>query len=243
MSIFKKIVAGCVLLPVLLIASCFGKMYIDRKMYELPGKVLASETQPNNKLASSMQVAEALDSYVQPRFEILRDATFGQFRLVTRKHAGIVQLKVESPAEHQLIANINATKNDYVVNLLHCVAIPPYSTAQIEPRLQMLYFNQEQIAPSTYLGFQSTRPEDSEKRHFALEAIEKKAKTALPTLMKGKEYRTKESEWSVLMRPVVASKQECLSCHNSKKIGDTLGVIVYAVRAPKSENQKKISLR
>ena len=146
MSIFKKIVAGCVLLPISLIASCFGKIYIDRKMYELPGKVLATETQPNIKLTSSMQVAEALDSYVQPRFEILRDATFGQFRLVTRKHAGIVQLKVESPVEHQLIANINATKNDYVVNLLHCVAIPPSSTAQIEPRLQMLYFNQEQIA-------------------------------------------------------------------------------------------------
>ena len=174
----------------------------------------------------------------------MRDATFGQFRLVTRKHAGIVQLKVESPKEHQLIANINATKNDYVVNLLHCAAIPPYSTVNIEPKLQMLYFNQEQLAPSTYMGSsQRTQPEVAEKHHFALESIEKKAKTALPTLMKGKEYRTQEADWSVLMRPVVASKQECLSCHNSKKIGDTLGVMVYAVRAPKGESQKKISLR
>ena len=71
MSMFKKIAAGCVLLPVALIASCFGKMYIDQKMYVLPGKVLASDTQPTQKLTSAMQVAEALDSYVQPRFEIL----------------------------------------------------------------------------------------------------------------------------------------------------------------------------
>ncbi len=243
MSIFKKVVAGCVLLPVALIASCFGKMYIDKKMYELPGKVLVSDTQPTQKLTSAMQVAEALDSYVQPRFEILRDATFGQFRLVTRKHAGIVQLKVDSLKEHQLIANINATKNDYVVNLLHCAAIPRYSTLNVEPKLQMLYFNQEPLAPSTFMGSRRTSPEVAEEHHFALASIEKKAKTALPTLMKGKEYRTQEAEWSVLMRPVVASKQECLSCHDSKKIGDTLGVMIYAVRAPKGDILKKISLR
>src|SRR4051794_3962769 len=91
-----RILAGCLLLPVLLVASCYGKMVVDHRMYELPGEVLKSPVPPTRKLTSAMQVAETLDAYVQPRFEILRDKNFGAMRIVYRKHAGIVQLKVDS---------------------------------------------------------------------------------------------------------------------------------------------------
>lgn len=36
------------------------------------------------------------------------------------------------------------------------------------------------------------------------------------------------------MRPVRASKQECLSCHTNAKLNATLGVMVYAVRTTKN---------
>src|SRR4051812_7258155 len=99
-----RVAAGCALLPVLLIGSCSAKMYVDQRMYVLPGEVLKSSTAPTRSLRTAMDVAEALDAYVQPRFEILRDKNFGAFRIVYRKHAGIVQLKVDSPQEHELIA-------------------------------------------------------------------------------------------------------------------------------------------
>src|SRR5947209_11706029 len=106
-------VAGCLLLPILPIASCAGKIAFDAKMYELPGQVLQSSAMPTQSLDSASQVAEALDAYVQPRFEILRDKNFGAFRIVYRKHAGIVQLKVDTPQEKEQIANVNAAKRDY----------------------------------------------------------------------------------------------------------------------------------
>ncbi|HLK57662.1 MAG TPA: hypothetical protein VKU00_13940 [Chthonomonadaceae bacterium] len=76
-------------------------------------------------------------------------------------------------------------------------------------------------------------PEFAELKQFDLQAEEQKAITALPQLMAGKEYRTEDKSWDILMRPVLASKQACLSCHTNVQPGATLGVIVYAVRKVK----------
>ena len=204
-------------------------------MYELPGEVLKSPEKPTQDLDTGMKAAEALDSYVQPRFNILRDKNFGAFRIVYKRHAGIVQLKVESPAEKRIIANVNATKRDYAIGLLHC---PPEWS---EPKLQLLYFNQEAVVTDTEYD-----PTDSvdiaAKRHLDWSAVEKKSVGALPTLLKGQEFRTRSGDWDVLMRPVPASKQECLGCHEGSKPNSVLGVMVYAVGKKPSE-ATRIGLR
>ena len=72
--------------------------------------------------------------------------------------------------------------------------------------------------------------EQEKQAGFSGEAVEKKTLAVLPKLMKGQEQQAEAKEWSVLMRPVLAAKQECLNCHTTAKLGDTLGVMVYAVR-------------
>ena len=164
-------------------------------------------------------------------------------RISYREHAGLVQLKVDISKKHEQIAKINATHTDYMINLLHCAKVSPSNYPAGDSEFQMLYLNRPHVlSPSQYFDeLNSKTMVDGIKLNW--DSLSSKSASPLPTLIKCKEYRTQKSGWSVLMRPVVASKQECLNCHNSKKIGDTLGVMVYAVRAPKGESQKKISLR
>src|ERR1051326_8697679 len=146
MFTWKRFALGCFLTPILLFAGCCGKMYADWRMYELPGEVLKSSAKPTVELASALRVAQELDDYVQPRFEILRDKNFGAIRIVYKKHAGIVQLKVDTDREKEQIANVNAAKRDYAVCLLHCAPKPGHGNYKVEPNLELLYFNQKQVA-------------------------------------------------------------------------------------------------
>src|SRR5205823_686887 len=124
-----------------------GKMYVDWRMYELPGQVLKSSAKPTLELASGMRVAQELDDYVQPRFNILRDKNFGAMRIVYRKHAGIVQLKVDTAREQEQIANVNAANRDYAICLFHCAQKPGRGNFYAQnPKLELLYFNQKPVA-------------------------------------------------------------------------------------------------
>ena len=69
------------------------------------------------------------------------------------------------------------------------------------------------------------------KNRLNWDLLEEKAIAALPQLMKGKEHRFKVTSWEILMRPVLALKQECRGCHTNEKPDSTLGVMVYAVKA------------
>jgi hypothetical protein len=242
MSTVKRACGGCVLLPILLIASCAGKMSFDDARYKLPGAVLQSSLRPTRALASPMQVAAALDAYVQPRFEILRDKNFGAFRIVYRKHAGIVQLKVDTPQEQEAIANVNNAHRDYIIGLLHCAPIPESSRSVVTPKLQLLYFNQKPLVDaSTY--YQGPGRQVAADNQFDLEAVQAQAVEAIRQLRAGKEQRAGDDSWAVLMRPVRASTQECLNCHTEAKPGATLGVMVYAVRKSRNDATAKIGMR
>lgn len=243
MSPGNRILFGCLVLPVALVASCYAKVAFDHRMYVLPGEVLKSSATPTRKLTSAMQVAETLDAYVQPRFEILRDKNFGAMRIVFKKHAGVVQLKVESPKERELIANVNATGRDYAICLLHCAPKPESSALKVIPRLELLYFNQQAIATDWDNRVNRTRPDDAATYGLDWPKITLSAEHALHQLTIGQEKRTSMAKWDILMRPVLASNQECLSCHKNAKQGDTLGVMVYAVRADKESTSLKMGLR
>ena len=202
-----------------------------------------SSAKPTRLLVTAIHVAEELDCYVQPRFEILRDKNFGAFRIVYRKHAGIVQLKVDSPKEKGLIANVNAAHLDYAICLLHCAPRPGYSVYHGSPRLQLRYFNQQRIANDWDLDNPEDSKEAANKNRLDMESAWQKSVTALPELMAGREYRTGDANWEILMRPVRASKQECLSCHTNAKPGATLGVMTYFVRKSRRPDLAQVGLR
>ncbi|HLJ53397.1 MAG TPA: hypothetical protein VKT77_00075 [Chthonomonadaceae bacterium] len=238
-----KMWCGILALPAVLVASCAGKMYYDDTMYELPGEVLKSSAKPGRSLDTAMNVAEALDSYVQPRFTILRDNEFGAIRFTFRKHAGVVQLKVDSAKEKQIIANVNAANREYAICLLHCAPKPLAKFAPESPRLEILYLNQNWGGENLDLPLPDVHDGDDKalsQLHF--EALQRKAIAALPALMAGHEYRASNTGWDVLMRPVPA-RQTCLSCHSESKLGDTLGVMVYAVREKQREPARTIRAR
>ena len=230
MKPLKLTCTGCVVLPVVLVGSCAAKMQYDAVVYNLPGETLASSAPPTASLKTAMQVAETLDSYVQPRFEILRDRDFGAFRITYKKHAGVVQLKVDSEKEKELIANANAAKREYVISLLHCSPKPPNEGKITSPKLQILYFNQRKVVRDMSYNIRSDSTLIASERKFDFDGLENRAGENLPPLMKGKEFRASDASWDYLMRPVLASKQACLNCHTGAKMGDTLGVMVYAVR-------------
>ncbi len=231
MKPLKLACIGCVTLPVVLVGSCAAKMQYDAVVYNLPGETLASSAQPTASLKTAMQVAETLDSYVQPRFEILRDKNFGAFRITYKKHAGVVQLKVDSEKERELIANANATKREYVISLLHCALKPHPARSRDLKKLQILYFNQQKVSYDYDWDINTPQAEKmAGANKFDLEYLQEKAVENLPQLMKGREFRASDASWDYLMRPVLASKQACLNCHTGAKMGDTLGVMVYAVR-------------
>jgi hypothetical protein len=171
---------GCLGLPVLLIGGCAGKMYVDRALYELPGEVLSSPDPPQRTLASTMEVAETLDRYVQPRFEILRDKNFGAFRIVYRRHAGIVQLKVDTPQERALIADVNATKRDFAISLLRCASNPTRRVSPGEVDLRLLYYNRQQVASDHGWRYSGERQKEL-KAKFDSEAVEQRARAVLDT--------------------------------------------------------------
>jgi len=231
MKPLKLTCTGCVVLPIILVGSCAAKMQYDAVRYNLPGETLASSAPPTASLKTAMQVAEALDSYVQPRFEILRDREFGVLRITTyKKHAGMAQLKVDSDREKELIANANATHREYVISLLHCSPKPPTVDKITSPKLQILYFNQKKIVRDLPYAPDSDSTTVAKEHKFDFEGLQERAVENLPQLMKGREFRASDASWDYLMRPVLASKQACLNCHTGAKMGDTLGVMVYAVR-------------
>lgn len=62
---------------------------------------------------------------------------------------------------------------------------------------------------------------------------EKTAKKQLPALNQGKSVEVANGDWHLFLRPVKATKESCVSCHSGAKVGDTLGVMLYAVADPK----------
>jgi hypothetical protein len=245
----KKAIIGCIILPLLLIGSCVGKINLDRAMYVLPGEVLTSCESPTVVPDSALTVAGMIDSYVQPRFEILRDKTFGQFRIIYRKHAGIVQLKVDTAEEKQQIANVNATGRDYAIGLLHCAPVPGSSSLSARKALQILYINQHAMTadfgypPQNYFAAHDRDAPEIEniRKTLQTDTVEQEALAVLPALMKGQEYRTTIGQWAVLMRPVLAAKASCLSCHTSQEQNATLGVMVYMVGPVRKASSLQVS--
>lgn len=55
------------------------------------------------------------------------------------------------------------------------------------------------------------------------------SRKALLSFEKGEGYDIRKGEWTVAMRPLRATDQQCLQCH-SVKIGDAVGVAMYVYR-------------
>lgn len=197
-------------------------------------------------------VARALDAIVQPRFLDDRAGVFGTGRLVSpvRGHVGAAAFEMKSPGETRLWEAANRAKIAYVMGFYHCAHVPGRFTDQQPPPdllstgFSTSFSGPDPFHPAIYsfsrlfTMYPVTNTTVSaavwEQRGLQERAQDKSFQTAalktLPALMKGKGQETTQGDFLVVMRPVLAAKNSCLSCHVGAKKNDTLGVMVYAVR-------------
>ena len=170
------------------------------------------------------QVADTLDSIVQPRFQ-KNAGRFGVDRIVFAGHDNIYSLVGMTSSEKRRFRRVNAAHRPYVIAFLHCAHKPGRDLLtktrdtdnDAVPSLQTL-------ASATATNSGSQKLFDWSDTH-----LEKAVLPSLPVLRRGTGLDQDFGNWRLVMRPVQASRDSCLGCHVGAKRGDTLGVMVYAV--------------
>ena len=195
-------------------------------------------SQPLPKPVSPRQVADDLDGVIQPRF-LQNAGMFGLSRVVPVVNGHPIgytgSLGVETPAERKALDHANAGRRDYIIAFLHCahvpgqfvrpgvfkpVAQPSGKVRAVRPWLSTLIVTHP---PATAQRVALTSADDDQPQ------LQAAAIRALPQLQRGREAQAALADWTVIMRPVTASADTCVSCHAGSKKGDTLGVMVYAI--------------
>ncbi len=170
------------------------------------------------------QVADTLDSIVQPRFQ-QNAGRFGVDRIAFAGHDNIYGLTGMTASEKRRFRRVNAAHRPYVIAFLHCAHKPGRDliskTRDKEgaetPSLQTL-------AAATATDTSSQKLIDWSDTH-----LEKAVLPNLPVLRQGTGMDRDLGNWRLVLRPVPASRDSCLGCHAGARRGDTLGVMVYAV--------------
>ena len=170
------------------------------------------------------QVADTLDSIVQPRFQ-QSAGRFGMDRISFAGHNNVYELESQTREERRKFRQVNAAHRPYVIAFLHCAHKPGEDLTThtrdkqepFKPYLQTL-----STATATEAG--------TEKLMSWSDAdLSKAVLPALPVLRQGVGVDRDFGNWEVVLRPVRALHSSCLTCHAGAKRGDTLGVMVYAV--------------
>lgn len=201
---------------------------------------------------SPLKVAETLNCLIQSRFEKIDMRRFGLSRIIsTPSGHPSVALIAETPEEKKWLRIANAAQRDYTISFLHMVKLTIDPERFTRDNLRLVTYRSA-LGDKPYLitvGYhvaETERPERSFSKEEARakyrrsqdrlhamtglrEQLNKLAVDVLPRLKKGEKMNTTLDGWLVAMRPVKASKAECLGCHTGVKMGDTLGAMVYAV--------------
>lgn len=205
-----------------------------------------------SKADSPLAVAQALDAIVQPRFQDDRAGVFGLGRVVpvVRGHLAVNDFQPHTKSETQIWQRANNARRSFQVDFLHCAHVPgkfaaasslpaaapgihldgtlsPTVVDRPKPSLSPLI--QKGFAPAPNWNDPKVREQVGKERVAELAMFQQAAAIALPNLLKGKAQEKTVGGWLVVMRPVCASKDSCLTCHAGAKRGDTLGAMVYAV--------------
>ncbi len=169
------------------------------------------------------QVADTLDSIVQPRFQ-KNAGRFGVDRVLLEGHDNAYGLAAENAVERRKFRQVNGSHRPYVIAFLHCAHKPGQylhskqrGDAETNPYVQVL-------ATAT-----ATQDGSSRLWYWADTYLNGVGRPALAELRQGNGVDKDLGNWCVVMRPVRAWQNSCLGCHAGAKRGDTLGVMIYAV--------------
>lgn len=200
-------------------------------------------------MRSPASVAQVLDTIIQARFQ--DDApVFGLSRVViVNSHQSVANFTPHNATERSLMVQASSANRDYAIAFLHCAHVPGQVPAELAGRDPVCSLRTNPYNPQTSLTLLDVyQPTLSPKSSQQLSAWEynsivaepyismrqnflKVAAAKLPQLRKGKKVETSTGDWIVYLRAIPAAQASCLGCHTTAKKGDTLGVMVYAVRS------------
>ena len=184
----------------------------------------AGHSVPPASVETPQQVADTLDSIVQPRFK-QNAGRFGVDRIVFAGHDNIYALTATTASERRRFRRLNSAHRPYVIAFLHCAHKPGRDL------LSKTRGGDEAAKPylQTLATATATNPGSQKLFDWSNTHLEKVVLPDLPTLRRGTGLDRDLGNWRLVLRPVLASRQACLGCHAGAKRGDTLGVMVYAV--------------
>jgi hypothetical protein len=207
---------------------------------------------------SPQKVAELLDGFAQSRFQKFGDGSFGVDRIVRVGGHDGVRFRGQTPEETKRLEAVMAANHDFVMMLLRMTHVPATAhfdgkgIKDLPPRVihagsaasakpveskdlywqTLRFIDDRDYHPGRYVRNRSLRV--GEKPTPApFEIGQKEWQEAclaeLPRLSKGQKVDKQAGDWLLAMRPIRAEQKACLNCHTQSKVGDTLGVMVYAV--------------
>ena len=173
------------------------------------------------------QVADTLDGIVQPRFQ-KNAGRFGIDRVVHLDgHEGVAWVDPNNPAEARQFAAVKASHRSYVLAFLHCRHKPGAHVDPPTPAAPPERHFQPGVYPLMAVG--GTQAGADKTFQWADKALGPVVLPHFAQLNRGQPAQAEYENWVIVMRPVRALHQACVNCHAGTKIGDTLGVMVYAV--------------
>jgi hypothetical protein len=162
-----------------------------------------------------------LNDCIQKRFQDRK--AFGMQRVIPNQFHGLRQFRPENAAEQAVIAKLEQQGYEVALylsgrNVLTipslAPSLPPYRFAVQGPAYLTHIRNTGEIPPS--------------------DALFDESRAALASFATGEGYDLRKGEWTVAMRPLRASNEACIQCHNSYgahvKMNDALGVAMYVYR-------------
>jgi hypothetical protein len=207
---------------------------------------LADYRQSIRKADTPFKVADTLDCFVQQRFDKV-DERFGLSRMVTLNGHQNVRLFPETDEEKRLLKAVIDSRRDYSVSFVH-VARPPAilkATAKNFPQYTAERRTSD-VVYSVRLDLGLAKSKSNMAAHAASKRdigrlqqrvrdaanaetrATERAKRDVERLKRGDRIDYSLAGWSVALRPV-AARAACVECHTRSKVGETLGVMVYAV--------------
>jgi len=185
------------------------------------------------------QVTELLDALIQPRFQ--KDGgVFGMRRVVKSPgHEEVGALTDLSASDKKQLARIQELKRDYRVSLLR-LKHPPGKYRKGQSPLWPSFTSEIKGNPTKAKPepgptlFPMIGPEFDEGFYAGLHTA---AVEVLPQMRREGTAAATTGSWLVTLRPVRATQQSCVGCHRGAKLGDTLGVLVYAVNQEPFRNR------
>jgi len=169
-----------------------------------------------------------LDSVIQQRF--LMTGPFGISRVALVSTHGIRPFIPATPAERDVVTLLKSERYDVGFFLLGRLALP--SSQAVFPFARL----RSEVQGPAFITVE--RPAELPTPESLLEV----GSAALKSFAAGEGYDVRSGDWTVAMRPLRASTERCIACHNSMgekvKLGDALGVAMYVYRRTTEETAR-----